>query len=127
MSLTTDLLDHLTTYSGVSGYYATVGGIRDDLTDFANASKWLSVRRNGGGGIDPLYSNATYQVMIGGKQSNTFEFENASDGIIDFMNTNYEIGTIRNIVVQSQPVGPILLSDDRVYFLIAIQILQNRG
>ena len=127
MSLTTDLLDHLMTYPAVSGYYATVGGIRDDLDAFTSASKWLSVRGAGGGSVDPAFGEPLFQVMIGGKQTHTFELEDAARGLIDFVNTNPQVGDILHIVVQSDVTGPLLLSDDRLYYMIMIRITQNRG
>lgn len=127
MSLTTDLIDHLKTYSGVSGYYDVIGGIRDDLPSFKDADKFLSVRGAGGGSVDPAFGEPLFQVMIGGKQTHTFELEDSARGIIDFVNTNPQIGDILHIVVQSDVTGPLLLSDDRLYYMITIRITQNRG
>lgn len=127
MTISSDLMDHILSSGLFSGYQPMIGGLRDDIAAFKNAEKFVTIRRSGGAQGDPIYGEPIYQVMIGAKQKHVAEIEAKADAFIDFVNTNYQVGVIRNIVVQSEPAGPIFLSDDRSYFLITLALNISRG
>lgn len=126
MTISADLISHIITSNLFDDYYPVLDGIRDDIQDFRKAKKFLTVRRAGGGKIDPVYGEPIYQVMVGGSQQHRAEFEQRIDDLVDWLNSRYTSGAIANIFVSTNMVGPIQLSENRVYFMIVLQLSVGR-
>jgi hypothetical protein len=102
-------------------------GINDDSETFRNASKWTAFKVDGGGPVDPIYSEPNIRLWVGGSSSNNKTFYDDINSIIDFMNANYSNSKIMNILVQSDVNGPYSLSSGRSFFEIHLRLTQDRS
>lgn len=107
--------------------YHSYFGINDEIEAFKEATNWTAFKVDGGGQVDKLYGVPMVRLWLGGNIKNQLGRYNNMQSIIDFMNANYSNGSVMNIVVQSDVMGPFPLSGNRSYFEIHLRLTQNRG